>query len=786
MRHRAHTVVAVGTLAVAVGAATAVFGVLNAVLLRPLPYPDADRLVIIRDSSPRFPVFSVSPGRFLEWQRRGRLFDGIAATGGGNVSLTGGGGEPERVPVAYASANLFEVIGIAPIAGRAFTADEDRANGPRAAILSESLWRSRFGGRPDIVGTRIDINEIPTTVVGVMPASFEYPSAAIRVWVPLALTDQQRANYGSHYLRLVGRMSAGVSLDAARADLERAARDLAIDRPENDTWTSLVDSMHGLMVERVRGGVWLLAAAAAGVLLIACANVAGLLLARGADRQREFAVRSALGASRWRMARQLLVESLLLGVLGAVGGSILALALLRALVASPWFTVPRVTAPPFDLTTVGFAAAMALLTPVIFGLVPAWQIASPAKGLALAAGGRSGTSALRARTRSSLIVGEIALAVVLVAGSALLIRSLDRLLRVPPGFQPSGLYAVGLSLPAARYGTDAARTEFFRTLVERASAIPGAERVAVANPIPFVGEMMSGLHLDGIEDDPSVRPPSHFYAVTPGYFSTMGIPLLRGRDFTDADRADAPRVAIVSRQFAETLLGGLDVLGRRVRISQGPRRDFAEVVGVAEDVRHRDLDGAGTLQTYEPLAQHPYFSAAQLVVRTDIATASTLSAVRGTLASIDPLLPVAGVNALDDAVASTTGAHRFTTTILAALAGVALLLAAVGIYGLVSFSVGRRVQEFGLRVALGADPRSILRLVIGEGLKLSLAGVAIGLVCALLAGRAIGALLFEVSARDPIALAVAALVLVAATLIACYAPARRALGINPVAALRQS
>ncbi|MEZ5317520.1 MAG: ABC transporter permease [Vicinamibacterales bacterium] len=788
-RHPGQALVAVVTLMVAVGAATAVFTVVNAVILTPLPYPHSDRLALVRDASPpRFPFFSVSPGRFVEWQRRARTFDGLAATTGASANLTGAGEDPERLRLAQASANLFDVLGVSPLRGRTFTAEEDRDGGPRAIILSEGLWRSRFGGRDDVIGRTITVGDLPTTVVGVMPASFQYPSDTTRAWVPLALSEEDRQRYGSHYLRVVGRLRDGETVASARDDLRHAAEALAQEHPSsNESWTVLVDGLHDYTIRDVRGALLLLVAAGAGVLLIACANVAGLLLARGADRQREIAVRSALGADRLRLMRPLFFESLLLGAAGAAGGVLVGLATLRALLATSWARVPRFEDVSLDPVVLAFAVALAVLTPVLFGLLPALQASRTSATGALVAGGRSHASTLRRGTRSWLIVGEVALAVMLVTGSALLLRSLDRLLDVTPGFQPDHVLSVGVSLPESRYPTPEARTAFFRDLLERTGRIPGVERAAQTQVLPFVGDYVASLEIDDQPTPPNSQPPtSNFYAVSPGYFDALGIRLLRGRDFTDADRAEGPRVAIVSRQLAERLFPGVDALGHHIRVSQGPRRDFAEIVGVVDDVQVYGLDADMTLQIYEPAAQHGYFTLTALVLRTATPPATVVASVRRVMRDLDPDLPVDTPLLLADEVAASTAPRRFTAALLGGLAGVALLLAAVGIYGLVSFSVGRRVQEFGVRMALGAAPGTIMRLVLGEGLRLAAAGVGLGLVGALLAGRVMQSLLFHVSARDPIALAGAALVIVAAAALACYSPARRALRVSPVTALRET
>jgi len=603
----------------------------------------------------------------------------------------------------------------------------------------------------------------------------------------MAFTEDERQRYGSHYLRVVGRMAEGVTIAAARGDLERAARELAEEIPAgNEAWTALVDPLHEYTVREVRSGLILLVLAGAGVLLIACANVAGLMLARGADRARELALRAALGASRWRLVRQLLTESGLLGAAGALGGLALAAVSLRVLLAAPWTSLPRITELPIDLTTLVFASMLALVTPMACGALPALQLASPASARALAVGGRTGTSSLGARTRATLIVAEIALAVMLVSGSALLLRSLDRLMQVDPGFQPDGVLAATVTTPTARYPDNAARMQFLDAVLERTAALPGITRVASTQSVPFFGDYVASLVIDGDEEPETPFPSANFYAVTPGYFETMGVRLLRGRAFTPADDANAARVAIVSEALAMRVFGRPDVLGRLVRVSQGPNRDFAEIVGVVDDVRHYGLDGTMGIQIYEPARQHPYFSTRHLVARTDLPLDATTDMVRRAVLEIDPLMPVSNAQSISSAVAASTGSRRFTTALLGALALVALLLAAVGVYALVAFSVGRRVQEFGVRIALGAEPSAIMRLVLRQGLTLALIGVAIGLAGALAAGHLLDALLFEVSARDPVALGLASFVLVLSAVLACAAPAFRALREEPVTALRPS
>jgi putative ABC transport system permease protein len=782
-KHASMASIAVLTLAIAIGSAVAIFSVLRAVLLEPLPAGDPDQIVIIRDAwPPRFAEFSVSPGRFVEWQKRGRVFDGIAATQGTFVNLTGRG-EPERLRAVFASPNFFTVMHASPLQGRVFRPDEDYTTPANLAILSEDLWRTRFGGDPGLIGQPILLNDTATTVVGVMPEAFTIPSTP-QLWLLMALNEKQRVQYGSHYMNAFGRMKPGISVAEAQADLERAAREIE-SIEGNEGWTVMVASLHAYATRNVRGGLWVLSAAVGVVLLIACANVANLLLARGAGRLRELGVRAALGATRARLTRQMLVENALLGAIGTIAGIFTAWAILRLLVANAPATLPRAAEITLDPRTLLFALLLAAVTPLLFGLLPALQIARADVQSALAHGGRAGGSGMRARTRAALIVGEVSLAVMLVAGTTLLLKSFDRLIAVSPGYSADHGLVVGLNLPSARYSTNERLFSFWRALVERAAALPGVEHAGVSQSVPMVNDYVSSLDIPGkTPEEPSERPSANFYAISPGYFSALGIRLIAGREPSFGDGPESPRVAVISESVARRYFAGENPIGQRLRISQGPRNDYAEVVGIAADVKQYGLDRETTLQVYEPLSQHQYFGAMSLVLRTRVAPETMTNTVRALVRELDPNLPIASARALSSVLDDAVGPRRFTTTLLAAFAGVALLLSAIGVYGLVSFSVGQRTQEIGVRMALGAKPGSVMRLVFRHGLQLALVGAIIGIVGGLFAARWLESLLFEVSMRDPAAFVLAPAVLLAAAALACYWPARRALRVDPVTALR--
>jgi putative ABC transport system permease protein len=783
-----YAAVAILTLAIGIAGATAIFSILNAVVLRPLPYPEADRLAIIRDAAPpRFPEFSLSPGRFLEWQSRTHVFEAIAATRNDAVSLTGRG-DPRRLTGALVTASLFAVGGVAPVKGRTFTAEEDRVGGPRVAVISDALWHSLFDGRDDALGQTLLLDDTPTTIVGIMPATFTLPNSNVQLWRPMAFTERERSTYGSHYLGCLARLRRGVTFETARQDLLRAARDiefLSVDGTANKGWTAVIFPLQEYAVRNVSRGLIVLSVAVALVLLIACANVANLLFARGISRQREIGLRAALGANRARLIRQMLVENLVVGIVASAIGLIGAIALVRWVAASPTANLPRAGGIAIDQATLALAIALAALTPLIFGLLPALHASRV--NLTALLGDRTGASHVRGRTRAALIVGEVALAVVLVQGSGLLIRSFDRLMRVSPGFDPEGAVVVTISLPATRYRDNAAKVAFWSALDDRAAALPGVEAVGLAQSFPFISDHVAALYIAGVTpDDPSQQPSTNFYAVTPGYFKAMRIPILKGRGILASDTAAGQRVCVISKTLADRWFAGEDPIGKRLKVSQGPSNDGSTIVGVAGDIKQYGLDRETTLQVYESIRQHPYFGGMTLVVRTAAGAAETTTALRTLLKELDPALPIASARRLTTLVDLSVGPRRLTAALLGGFAGVALLLSAIGIFGLVSFLVSQRTQEIGIRVALGAAPNRVLALVFTHGLGLTAIGVAVGMTAGLGTAKWLRAELFEITPTDPVSLLLAPAALIAAAAVACYWPARRALKVNPIDALRQA
>jgi putative ABC transport system permease protein len=785
VRHPGHSAIAIATLGLAIAAATAIFSVLNAVVLRPLPYPNPEQLVLIRDQwLPRFSEFSVSPGRALAWQQRTHSFDGVAAAQGANINLTGAG-DPVRLRVAVVNANFFQVAGGSPLAGRVFRPDETDEN---TVILSEAVWRTRFGASNAIIGQSIQLDGKPVQVVGVMPSLFTLPSSTYEAWMIWNFSPKERQSYGSHYATVVARLKPGVTIDSAREDLSAVSKQLEAEKADGDAnrgWTVVAFPLLEYAIRSVRTGILVLVAAVGGVLLIACANVANLLLARGLGRSREFAVRAALGAGRARLVRQMFLENIVIGLAGSIVGVALGWGLLKAMLAAAPASLPRAATIHLDGATLGVALLLAIITPLLFGILPAWQMSRANLNTLVQAGGRSGAQVLPTRTRAGLIIVEVALSVVLVAASMLLIRSFDRLLGVSPGFNPSNAVAMSVTLPQQKYDTPEVKEQFFAELVSRMQTQPGIEAAAIVQSLPLLSDHVAGVEVDKPVEQGVTQPATNFYATSPGYFKAMGIPLLKGRDFTAADAWGKARVSIISKTVADRFFAGVDPIGHKTRVTQGPNFAFAEIVGVVGDVKQYGLDRETTLAVYEPARQHAYFSNMTMVVRTKLGADAAAQAARGALKDLDPNLPVANVRTLQAILDSTTGSRKFTTMLLGVFSAVALVLAAIGVYGLVSFTVGQRSKEIGIRLALGARARSIVYSVLGQGLGLTLAGVVVGGVMSFWATQLLKTELFEVTAHDPVAFSIAPVVLMISAAVACLLPMRKALKVDPAVALRE-
>lgn len=776
--------VAVIALALGIGANTAIFSVVNTVLLRSLPYDDPDRLMVVRENKlPQFSEFSISPGNFLDWQKQNTSFENLVAINGSAYNLVSGDVEPERLRGARVSAGLFELLGVKPAQGRTFIDAEDQPGHENVAILSGGLWKRRFGADPNIVGQSITLSASSYTVIGIMPATFGFPDRDTELWTPIAFTARQAQQHGSHYLSVIGRLKQGVTRQQADTEMSAIAARLAEQYPDSNAgWSTNVFSMQEYEVRDIKLALIFLLGAVALVLLIACANVANLLLARATARQKEMAIRSALGASRWRVVRQLLTESVLLALLGGSVGLILAFWGIESLLALAPEDLPRVKDVTLDGRVLGFTIVVTLITGIIFGLIPALQASRPNLNETLKEGGR-GTTGGHHRVGGSLVVVEVALALMLLVCSGLMIRSFIRLQRVNPGFNPNNALAVNISLPGRKYPTEDRYSAFFAQLIEKTSSIPGVIAVGASQSLPIQGDYLVGFNIQGRPPDPPGEDKStNYYAVTPDYFKAMGIPLLRGRLFTEQDSRNAPRVAVINETMARTYFSDEDPIGKGINLSQG-REGFRLIVGIVGDVKQYGLAQPTTLQTYEPYLQMP-FSGLTLVVRTEGHPAALSGLIRSQVLAIDKEQPVSRIRTLDQIISGSVQQQRFTMLLLGVFAAVALILAAVGLYGVMSYAVTQRTHEIGIRMALGANAGNVLRLVAGQGMALALIGVAIGLAAAFAITRVMSKLLFAVSTTDPLTFASISVLLTGVALVACLAPARRATKVDPMVALR--
>ena len=802
LKHKGFTAVAVLALALGIGANTAIFSVVNAVLLRPLPYTDPDRLVYALRTQPPIMRGPISRPDFLEWQGEQKVFQEIAAYYGAVYNLTGVD-EAERVGGARVTESFFALFGLAPAQGRFFLpadngvgAEEEGGGAGHVAVIGYGLWQRRFGADPKLIGKTVTLNGDSYIVVGVAPPNFAFPGRT-ELWTPAVLAED-KSQRGTNYLRVIGRLKDGVTISQARAQMNQIAQVEAQQYPENDTNLSV--TIAPLLEEQVRGirsVLLILLGAVAFVLLIACANVANLLLARATSRQKEVAVRTAHGASRLRIIRQLLTESVLLALMGGALGVLLAVWGVELLVALAPASIPRVKEISLDKWVLGFTLLVSIVTGIIFGLAPALQASKPDLNEALKEGGRGAAtgSTHRAALRRVLVIAEIALSLVLLVSAGLLIESIRRLTEVNPGFNPQNLLTANVSFPrnpaSASLPTDggaAKQTQetanFLAEVQQRIAQLPGVQAVGAINDLPVTGQ--GSVNGDfNIEGRPKYKsgeaPVAEFRLITPNYFRAIGIPLLKGRTFTERDAAHSQISILINETLARRFFAGEDPIGKRLLVlDEKPH----EIIGVVGDARQWGLDKPPDPEIYFSYMQTAFGADTTLVVRTINDPASLAESVRRAVGEVNRDAPVYKIKTMMQVLNDSTAQQRFNTILMTAFAAVALLMAAIGLYGVVSYSVAQRAHEIGIRMALGAQRGDVLRMVLRQGLKLALMGVFVGLLASLALTRVLASLLYGVQATDPLIFISVSGLLTAVALLACYVPARRAMKVDPMIALR--
>ncbi len=796
MKRPGFTAVAIIALALGIGANTAIFSVINAVILKPLPFSDPDRLIRVYETDKHRGLTqgSASYPDFADWRDQNHVFERIAAFHDSGPVLTGGD-DAVRLQGAVVSADLFALLGATPVLGRTFLPEEDKpGDSGRVVILSYGLWQRQFNSDPNILGRSLTLDSVNHSVVGVMPAGFQFPisNEPVELWTTFAAesqgADAMTAQRGAHYLRVIARLKPDVAISQAQSEMDTIASRLEQQYPDENSHRGVyvVGALEDLVGD-VRPALLLLLGAVGCVLLIACANVANLLLARATTRHKEMAIRAALGASRMRVVRQLLTESVTLSLAGGALGLLVALWATDLFVALSGDDLPRATGIRLDGGVLLFTLAVSVLTGVIFGLVPAIQSSRPDLSESLKEGGRSSTDGARRNTiRSVLVVFEVAIAIVVLVCAGLLIESLRRLQNINPGFNSKNVLTLKMGLPDVKYTTEK-QVAFYRELLERINALPGVARASAVLPLPLGGDRVRvSFETEGRPMAQGDLPTAELRTIGMDYFAAMGIPLVKGRDFTARDNGKAPGVIIVNSAFVEKFFPGEDPIGKHIKPgisfdeNEPPMR---EIVGVVGNVRHLKLDAAEDAEFYAPHAQIP-FDSMTIVVKSENDPRGLSGAIQQEVSAIDKDLPVFEIKTLDDYVAGAVARPRFNTLLLAIFAGLALVLTAVGLYGVMSYAVAQRTHEIGIRMALGAQSSDVLKLVVSQGMLLTLIGVAIGLVAAFALTRLMSSLLYGVSATDPLTFVIVAATLSAVALAACWLPARRATKVDPMVALR--
>jgi predicted permease len=786
----AFTAIAILALALGIGANTAIFSVVHGVLLQPLPFPEQERLVFLGEWSERVPGMSVSYPNFLDWRARQNSFSAIGVARGQSFNHVRTG-EAERVAGAQATHDLFAALGVSALRGRLFTADDDKPGARRTVLIRESLWHRAFGGRDSVIGEQIQLNGEFSTIIGVLSDDIQYPALQTEIWEPLGLSADQpflqaRGNHPGLYG--LARLKPGISFEAAEAEMRQIGAQLASEHPSTNAHQSVtVQRLTDRAFGQIRPMLYVLLGAAGFVLLIACANVANLQLARAHVREREFAVRAALGASRGHVVRQLLVESIVLGLLGCVAGLVLgswALDGMRAVLPS---NIPRLSTIELNGAVFAFAVGISLLTSIVFGLVPALHASRVDLREGLAQGARSSVGGQRWRTL--LIVGEFALTAVLLVGAGLMLRTLANLYRADPGFRTESVMTFNWQLPGKDYSESAKRVATIERALTQLTSVPGVRSIGVINPLPLAGGgNQSWYYVEGTPLPESGRQPSAERGeVNADYFTTLDIRQVAGRTFDVRDTVDAPRVVIVDTMFVEkNFPAGVDPIGRRFVFGTKPpskEKDWLHIVGVVAHIQNYGLGNATREQTYLPYTQSPP-QMMGFTVRADRDASAIMPSLRAAMREVAPELPIFGASTMEEAFESNISTQRLTVILLGTFAGLALLLAALGLYGVLSYSVSQRTREIGIRIALGAQAGAVVQLFLRHGTALAGLGLGIGMVIALGLTRILKSVLYEVSAFDPLSFAAVALVLTFIGLAACWVPARRATRVNPIDALR--
>lgn len=777
------TLIAILTLALGIGANSAIFSVVDAVLLRPMPYPAADKLVYLVDSNPShgWPRFSASPANFLDWRAQNRSFEEMVAysTDTSNIVL---GDVPDHWQGLAVTRGLFDALRVQPALGRALNDDDFVAGNDRVLILSDALWRGAFGADPGVLGRGIQMDGNLYTIVGVMPSSFHFGGERTLYWTPFVFDSSLATARGAHFLHVLARVRDGASLASAQSEMKQIAMQLERQYPNyNKDWTVLVEPMRETTVRDVHGALLVLLGAVGFILLIACANTANMLLSRAVARRREMAIRTALGATRLRIVQQLLTESVLLAFAGGALGLFIASLSNGVLASLPEQILPRAQSIHVDARVLAFTFALALVTGIVFGLAPALGLVKedPAKRLK-----EAGSLAGRARggLRRALIVTEVALAFVLMNGSGLLIRSFMRLTDVQPGFQSQSRLTFDVELPHARYGTETRWAAFFDQARERLAALPGVQSVDMTSLLPLNGDL--SVWTFGVNGQPNGAslPSATYYLVSPGYFRDLGIPLLSGRDFTAQDSASAPHVCVINDFLARTAFPGRNPIGQRIQFGRN-YEVVREIVGVVGSVKQEGLDTGETFQVYEPFDQMPRLSMT-FIVHSNGDPRSLIGFARQVIRQIDAQQPIVNPRMLDDYASEAVAMPRFRTALLGVFAGLAVVLALIGLYGVMSYAVTQQTQEIGIRIALGAQRRDIYGFVLREGMLLVAAGVALGVASAFELTKFVASFLFGVTPRDPATVAGVVLLFAGVAALACLVPARRAGRVDPMVALR--